>query len=721
MNIRLLSKALWKGKWILILVPVVVAAIVFFLNNEEKRYKSKAQLATGFTAVNPSGVNGEKAGSEEMEVRFANVVETMESPLIIGLLSYELANHDLVEGAPFRTINHNPEVKILLSAKEKENAIEIFQKKLNKLELLSKAKPEEVNLQKLLQAYGYDYVSLRNNLNIKRAGYSDNVSIEFLSENPQLSAFVVNTITQEYIKYNNSLSINISGQSIDFYENLVNKTKEALDQKTAELNNFRTNNNVVNVDVESQSKFNQLAELELRKQQENQNMKRYQLELDNINKQLSGLVQGPAISSRGRDNNRIAELQAKIKEANQRYISSDRDPSILAIVEDLRRQLQIELGKSDVTPASIENKRTALLAQKNTAELNMEITQAALNQINGSIGNLKSNVSGLTNKGSTVESLTREVQKANEEYLAAVEKYNAAKNETIVSTTSMRQVVYGQPAISAEPTDAIRYTSLAGLISFAFCFFSIISVAAANPAVKTSSSFSRKTQLNPLGYINYIKTETITPEILNKRSSTRDEGFTLFKELLKKLRFEIENSGSKIFLVTSTKAQDGKTSIIVSLVSALIANGKRVLVIDTNFKNNALTKIYSAKPTLEAAVNSDMKTDDIITRTNYKNLEVIGCKGGHYSPSEIFPDNRFAQLLSQVAHQYDYIFMEGTFLNHYADSRELVTYVDKVVAIFSAKSTLKTSDRESIQYLKGIGHKLLGIVLNKVEKDHIDL
>jgi polysaccharide biosynthesis transport protein len=228
-------------------------------------------------------------------------------------------------------------------------------------------------------------------------------------------------------------------------------------------------------------------------------------------------------------------------------------------------------------------------------------------------------------------------------------------------------------------------------------------------------------KVNPIGYINVLKTNAITPEILNKRADGMESSLILFKELLKKLRFEIENSGGKIFLYTSSRSAEGKSSIIIALASALVASGKRVLIIDTNFKNNTLTKAYSAKPTLETAVNKDLKQEEFITKTNYSNLDVIGSKGGNYSPSEIFPERKLGMFLDQLKPYYDFIFLEGTFLNQYADSKELVAYSDKVIGIFSSKSVLKQSDKESLNYLKGLNSKFLGVVLNKVENDYIDL
>jgi Mrp family chromosome partitioning ATPase len=102
-------------------------------------------------------------------------------------------------------------------------------------------------------------------------------------------------------------------------------------------------------------------------------------------------------------------------------------------------------------------------------------------------------------------------------------------------------------------------------------------------------------------------------------------------------------------------------------------------------------------------------------------VDIIGCKEGNYSPAEILPKNNLLDHLHQVAAGYDYILLEGADLTLHADSKELSRYADGIIAVFSAGTTLKEADKESIKFLKGTHEKLLGAVLNKVDKDNIDL
>jgi succinoglycan biosynthesis transport protein ExoP len=72
-------------------------------------------------------------------------------------------------------------------------------------------------------------------------------------------------------------------------------------------------------------------------------------------------------------------------------------------------------------------------------------------------------------------------------------------------------------------------------------------------------------------------------------------------------------------------------------------------------------------------------------------------------------------MLDNLMVQYDYVLLEGPSLNDYSDTRELIQYVDTIIPVFDARTTLTNLDYDSIKYLKGIKSKVLGTVLNNAK------
>jgi Mrp family chromosome partitioning ATPase len=209
----------------------------------------------------------------------------------------------------------------------------------------------------------------------------------------------------------------------------------------------------------------------------------------------------------------------------------------------------------------------------------------------------------------------------------------------------------------------------------------------------------------------------------------------------------MENSNGKVLLFTSPKKKDGKTFVMFSLAYVLSLINKRVLIIDTNFKNNSLSQLL-VKPQTEIKViegkrvnlligsgkkrkaddednDGELENDntyDLINPTKFKNIFIVGnAGGGNESPAEILSGRDFTNLIAVLVESFDYILLEGAALNDYSDTKELVQYADKVYAVFSAESGVKQLDKESIAYFRSLGKKFGGAILNRVDTKDMKL
>ncbi len=270
--------------------------------------------------------------------------------------------------------------------------------------------------------------------------------------------------------------------------------------------------------------------------------------------------------------------------------------------------------------------------------------------------------------------------------------------------------------------------ALAGFSGIVISALVFIFLAYIDQSIKTPQQFQRLTGLPLIGTINVVnlKATRIKEQVTQVEENSDNNRHNTFRELLRKLRYEIESSGKRVILFTSTEPQQGKTTLIQALAFSLSLSKKKVLLLDTNFCNNDLTVYNDAKPTLEkySAEGHDVKATeitDLITNTGVENVDIIGCQGGDYTPTEILPKDHLLNHLKTFLQQYDFILMEGAPLNGFTDTKELSQYADGILAIFSATAEIKPADKDSIKYFKTVKSKFLGAVLNKVENSDINL
>jgi Mrp family chromosome partitioning ATPase/uncharacterized protein involved in exopolysaccharide biosynthesis len=714
---------------------VFAAVLTFFLTlGYRSKYVSLAQLSTGFTITNP--FDEERYNVFEEKVKFSNLIATINSPVVLSMVSYHLILHDLEEDPAFRQVDSEEEINVLNKISF-QKAQETFRAKLANSEVLSTYNDGDRQLLELLEIYGYDQRSLRDELQSYREGLTDYITVRFSSENPQLSAFVVNTLCDEFIRYYNSLQLTRTNESATAYKKLLEQKQQVLEVKSNALEQFKSSQGVLNFNVESESKVEQIAEAEGALVEERTKANGLRMSLTSASQQLETLEaqmnQSEYSSADLGTNADVLQLQQRIKEVNRAYVTSGMtDQNLMDSLTRLRKLrtslLRASSGGNQMPLADVRERLVNLREKKNQLEVDLAISLENIEYIRSTLGVLRSNVGTYASKEARIAALQREVELATQEYQDAQEKYSAALDMSLSSISNVRQTVYGQPAIEPEPSKRLILTGLVGISTFVLGALLIGLISYVDVTLKDSFNFTRTVNLRLIGVVNRValgKT-SISRIFSNMITSTNraDDTDSTFKELVRKIRFEIDSTGKKTFLFTSPKAQEGKSILMISLAYTFSMSKKRVLLVDTNFPHNTLTKYFKATPALEEFIEKQGvesgASKGVITRTGIPSVDIIGCAGGSFSPLERFSSEDVKRFIDYMSQYYDYILLEGPSLNRFLDSKELSLFVDRVIAVFSAKTVIRHSDRETIAFLKNLDDKFLGAVLTQVEREDVD-
>ncbi len=737
MDLLVLVKVLWRKSWIILTVPAIAAfAAYLFTTDMAEMYVSSTQLATGYT-VNDVQLTDEKFSMRDADVKFSNLMNSMKSGLSMNLMSYRLLLHDLdKEAEPF----HQPDTdQVNFTPKEIDLVRGFVQRKLDNLSPLAASDPEFQLIRKFLEAYRYSYNDVNEQMSIERIPNTDFIQVEFSSDKPALSAYAVNSFCEEFMRYHKGLKTERSGESVEFLKQMVDNKKAELDAKIEIQKQFKSTSGIYN-ESETSIRLGQLAGLESQRDIIRTNIHRLTLTMQRIKDDIKR-IGAPIVTN---NNQRILELRNQINRMNERYITGgSKDQNLLDSLNILREELRIQQDNSNRRGASVPDGYTVadLQIKLKDAEIEYEVERSNLSLVESKIRDLQYSVSGTASKEARLAAIQKEVEIATQEYMTAVERYNAGKNKMMASNT-LRQVLTAVPPVSPESSKRWLIVGLAAFTSMGICVFFIIALELLDGSIRTPDRFKRMVGLPLAGAINNVDSKSFNIRTYFNQPSSGEET-EMFKSLLRKFRHEIESLNGKIFLFTSPNRRDGKTFIMFALSYVLSLIDKRVLIIDTNFKNNSLSQLLgrnqgdlkvldskrnkllvSAQATngKEQPEPEHENSYDLINPTKYKNIYIVGNSGGgHESPAEILSGRDFSNLVTVLADSFDYVLLEGAALNEYSDTKELVKYADKVIAVFSSESTIKQFDRDSIQYFKSLGRKFGGCVLNRVETKDLKL
>ncbi len=741
MDLLVLAKVLWRKLWIIVSIPIIAAfAAYLFTINLKPSYKSTAQISTGFTLNDQVQITDEKFNMRDAEVKFNNLLNSMNSGLSVNLTSYRLLLHDLDPNlVPF----HRPDPSYGFTSKENELVRKMVKRKLAEVSPLATSDPEFNTIRKYLEAYRYSYNDLVDNVVVDRINNTDFIEVAVTADKGPLAAFTANAFVEEFLKYHQSTKTERTEESVEFLKQLVDNKKAELDSKLENQKAFRSANHVYN-EGESSLNITQLSDLESQRDLSRRNLHRLELTMQRLKDDIKR-IGAPVVTN---NNQKILDLRARINRMNERYITTgSTNQKLLDSLNILREELRIQNDYSSRQGASIPQGMTVaeLQMRLKDAEIEYEVEKSNLSLVDSKIGNIEYSVSGSANKEAKLQAIQKEVDIASTEYTNAVERYNNAKSK-MIGSNSVRQILVAVPPVAPEASKRIIIIGLAGATSLFMCLFAIVGLELIDGSIRTPTRFKQMVNLPLAGVINAIDSRNFNIRTYFNQQNGSEETET-FKSLLRKLRHEVESLNSKVILFTSPKKRDGKTFIMFSLSYVLSLLDKRVLIIDTNFKNNSLSqilgrthgdiKVLDAKKNKllvgaqqqngETKAQDSQEFDhensyDLINPTKYKNIYIVGNSGGGTeSPAEILSGRDFENLIKMLADSFDYVLLEGASMNEYSDTRELIRYCDKVMAVFSAESSVSSLDKESIHYFKSLGKKFGGCVLNKVQTRDLKL
>ncbi len=176
-----------------------------------------------------------------------------------------------------------------------------------------------------------------------------------------------------------------------------------------------------------------------------------------------------------------------------------------------------------------------------------------------------------------------------------------------------------------------------------------------------------------------------TPElvVMEKSRNVMNEAFRVVRSNLEFiLGFERK---SNMVMVTSLNPGSGKTFITANLSSSLGLNNRRVLAIDLDMRKGSLSK-YVDRPTRGISNYLSGQIPDyksLIIQHDY--IDILPCGTLPPNPSELLYSDRFKQLLEEVRHEYDFVFLDCPPVEVVADSSIINRYCDMTLFVVRAQ------------------------------------
>jgi capsular exopolysaccharide synthesis family protein len=147
-----------------------------------------------------------------------------------------------------------------------------------------------------------------------------------------------------------------------------------------------------------------------------------------------------------------------------------------------------------------------------------------------------------------------------------------------------------------------------------------------------------------------------------------------------------------IFMVTSFKPADGKSTLCAGIAHALARRGKRVLVVDADFRRPQQPRLFK-QPRSHGVTNcvaSQGRVEAFVQETSYRSIWLLQAGTIPPSPDEIWSHAAETRLWETLREQFDYVIVDAPPVMGIADAPALARSIRNVIFVVRHRQVHKT-------------------------------
>jgi capsular exopolysaccharide synthesis family protein len=190
-----------------------------------------------------------------------------------------------------------------------------------------------------------------------------------------------------------------------------------------------------------------------------------------------------------------------------------------------------------------------------------------------------------------------------------------------------------------------------------------------------------------------------------------------FRGLRTTLFFKLEGEGHKIIQITSPNMGDGKTTLATNLAVSIAQSGKRILLVDADFRRPRLHKMFGLDPTtgLASVIGDAASLQAAIRPGSVPNLFLLPCGPRPNNPAELLTSQRFLDLLVTLREQFDIILVDTPPLLAVSDPSVIAPRVDGVLLTIRVAKNGRPAAERAREILTNLGANVYGVVVNGID------
>lgn len=236
-------------------------------------------------------------------------------------------------------------------------------------------------------------------------------------------------------------------------------------------------------------------------------------------------------------------------------------------------------------------------------------------------------------------------------------------------------------------------------------------------SIRTEHDVLRATDHSVIAKVPFDPDATEHPLVMfSDPHSLRAEAYRKLRTNLQFLNIA-KGTSRRSFVVTSSIANEGKSTTSINLASTIAEGGEKVLLIDADLRRSTVAKYLNIEGSvgLTTILIGRASLDDVVQPIGTGNFHVVAAGEIPPNPAELLASDAMKKLLDEATATYDTVVIDAAPLLPVTDAAILSTITGGALIVAGSGVVTVPELEDAIDTLDHVNGTALGVVLNKLK------